>query len=310
MAWIFVTLALAAARPTDPEVHLREARRAMRADDWAGMKQAAEQALALPGDHATQARLLIALAHQLGGRPAVALPLFEDALALEPDSPLRLQLLFGVAECHAALGSPREALRWLKRANKLEPEAESDQAKLAVSEAHWRLQRGREKRWLPRLLDTLDATPHDLATLQQARARTDLVERWLDTADRLGVSDPVWLERRAVLLDGAQKQLRATIDHDHHEWTLRQIQRLGQSWEVLGDDVITASGAPGQVSSAELRKAETAWVKAVRLYDMGVRHAARTSRDELAIGMEVSLALVTAKVDGLAERRASTADAR
>lgn len=301
----FVTAVLAAAPGPDPEAHLLEARRRLRDDDIAAVRDLARDALAIPGEHRSEAALLLGTAWHLDGRPDVALPILEEALADDPLGASTRQITFAIAECRAELAMEadgrgrkrglKDAERWLARARDAQDPSITDAAKMDVDAALWRAQR-KGPRGTRELIEVLDDTDHDLGTLQQARARTWLVETWLDAADRLGVDDPTHLERRAVFLEASEKQLRATIDHDHPSWTLRQLHRLGQSYEILGDDVVTAA-LPDDADAR--RRAEVAWVKATRLYDMGVRHAARTFRDHEAVGLEIAHQLVVAKVDGL-----------
>lgn len=283
----------------DPETVLREARRSLRSMDLDGVRLMARQALAREGAHREEASYLLGLAWQLDDRPLDALAIYREAYARHPGGAFNDQLEFGIAETLAETGEPREALRWLRMARRGRDLSDDDASKFAIDKALFTLQRGRLRKGTRKLLAALEATDHDHATWHQARARTWFVEQWLDLADDLDLDDPTLVERRAVLLQRAQDQVVATAHLPHDRFILRQIQRLGLSYERLGDDVISQHGEPAALPDEARKRVENVWVKATRTYDIGVRHAARTAELDEQARFEQLKAKVMTKVDDL-----------
>ena len=183
MWWILgISAALAGSLGAEPEVMVQKARRALHDLDLEGVRMYTRQALARPGAHEEEARYLMGLAWQLDERPADALALYREAYARHPHGAFRDQLEFGIAETSAETGDPRAALRWLRKARRGRELSLQDEPKFAIDRALFILQKGRLKRGTKKLLAALDATDHDLATWHQARARTYLVNQWLDIA--------------------------------------------------------------------------------------------------------------------------------
>ncbi|MEZ4317653.1 MAG: hypothetical protein R3F61_09110 [Myxococcota bacterium] len=300
-----ILIALASAAPPNPLIredasnHLIEGWKRFGDDDFAGARQSARLALEIPGAHDQEAGYLMGRAWQLEGFSHDALLLYRAALADQPHGAFTDQLEFHIAETLHDEGQSREALKWLRQAKKGRELTLSEAAMFDLNHAMFVLGKGRLKRGTNGLLATLEDTDHDLATWHQAKARTELVTLWLDIADELGTGSPERLERRAVLLDGARKQLELTIPLDHAAFTLSQILRIGQSYERLGDDVVTVHGSLASLPDDERKKVESVWVKATRFYDIGLRHAARTANDHEVETFEVAHSMVVAKVDAL-----------
>lgn len=299
--WFLFLIDAATAAPlgAEPAELLADARRALHDLDLQGVRMYTSQALRTPGAHEEEAHYLMGLSWQLDERPADALAIYRETYARYPHGAFNDQLEFGIAETTAATGDPRAALRWLRRARRGRELSIQDEPKFAIDRALFILQKGRMKRGTRKLVAALDATDHDLATWHQARARTYLVNQWLDVADALDLNNPVHVERRAILLQGARDQVLASAHLPHDRYILRQIHRLGTSWERLGDDVVSQHGAPGALPSEARQRVENVWVKASRYYDLGVRHAARVAELDEQARFESLERTVMEKVDGL-----------
>ncbi len=281
--------------------------------DTEGARQSARAALLVAGAHDQEASYLMGRAWQLDGYSADARQLYESALAQQPYGAFTDHLEFHLAETmgdtlprdatrRQARRQARSARRHLKEAARDRTLGLVDEARFELAHAIVDLQAADRPRRLKRatdgMLDTLEDVDHDLATWHQAKARTLLVTTYLDLADQLG-TEPELLERRAVLLEGAREQLMETIHLRHHDFTLSQLLRLGQAYEVLGDDVVSTHGDLSALSEADRKRVETVWVKATRFYDMGERHAAETARSDALPRFADARQLVVAKVDAL-----------
>jgi len=301
---LFTTLALAAdptpALRPDVAEYLAEGWRRFRADDFDGSRQFARSALEIPGAHDQEAAYLMGRAWQIEGYSTDALDFYRSAYARQPLGAFNTKLEFHIAETLSDTGEPRQALKWLRKARRGRELDFVDEAKFELNHAMFILEKGKIKRGTKRLLAVLDETDHDIATWHQAKARTQLVELWLDVADELGTESPVRVERRALLLSASRDQLLKTIEHGHDRFTLQQIMRVGQSYEHLGDDVVTVNGNRFDTLPPDARKkVETVWVKATRFYDIGVRHAERSAESDALQGFVDAHAMVVSKVDRL-----------
>ncbi|MCB9674814.1 MAG: tetratricopeptide repeat protein [Alphaproteobacteria bacterium] len=300
---LITTLALAASADSpireDAAQHLVEAWHRFEDDDYAGARQAARSALEIPGSHDQEAAYVMGRAWQMEGFSRDALLLYRDALARQPHGAFTDKLEFHIAETLHDTGESAEALRWLRQAKRGRELGLKDAAMFDLNEAMFVLGKGSTKRGTKKVLAALEETDHDIATWHQAKARTLLVTTWLDVADQLGTDDATLLERRAILIDGARKQLEKTIPTQQPDFTLDQILRIAQSYERLGDDVVTTFGNPADLPPDERKKVEAVWVKATRFYDIGIRHAARTSSDFDLETFESAHAVMVAKVDAL-----------
>jgi hypothetical protein len=278
--------------------------------DTDGARQSARAALRIPGAHDQEASFLMGRAWQIDGYADDARQLFESAQRQQPHGAFTDHLAFHLAQAIGdTLPEGREGRRQARAARRLLSDAKGDRDLGIVDEARFDLvgamidlqaadRPRRLKRATASLLDTLEEVDHDLATWHQAKARTLLVTTYLDLADQLG-TEPELLERRAVLLDGARAQLMETIHLRHHDFTLSQLLRLGQAYEILGDDVVSVHGDLSALTEADRKRVETVWVKATRFYDMGERHAAETARSDALPQFADARALVVAKVDAL-----------
>lgn len=309
MVAVLLSLIANAASP-HPVSSILESRRSLRGDDYAAARRYAELALETPGAHDQEAAWLVGLTYQYDGDPKRALTAFEEALTLQPLGAFTDRIAINIAEVHAELGEHRIARREIRRVQRGRDFDEDQQARLDLDRAMWRLaavqprpgsrlrKRALKRRTLA-LMDLLETLPDGLASWHQARAHTQLAVGWLDLADELGLADPEVIERRALLLHHARKQLDATVELGHDSYTLAQLHRLGLAFERLGDDVVTVWGRPDDLPSDERQKVENVWVKAHRYYDLAERHAARTARFEEARLYSDAADHVERKVDRL-----------
>jgi tetratricopeptide (TPR) repeat protein len=297
--WILIASNALGSPATDA---IRDTRRALRLDDFAAARAHAHRALDLPGAHDQEAAWLLGLTWQYDGQPQRALVHFDLALDLQPFGAFVEDVQLSRAEALAATGAYRPALKTLRRTRRVRKKRgfrTGEAERLAIDRAEWHLHTRNERRATRRLLAVLDDTDHDLATWQQARARTVLVHRWLDVADVLGATDPASVEGRALLVTRAREQLDETVEHGHDRFILAQLHRLGASFERLGDDLVDAYGTPDDLPTAEREKVENVWVKARSFYDVAARHATRVHWTGAAERYGMAVGFVEAKVDQL-----------
>lgn len=280
----------------------RDARRALRSDDFEGARLHAQRALQSPGAHDQEAAWLLGLTYAYTDDPHRALVHFDDALNRQPLGAFVEDVRLSTAEAQADSGDYRAALRTLRRTRRARLRSETPMRlgvveRLELDRAMWRLEVGRLRPTTRRLLAALDAIDHDLATWQQSKARTRLASMWLDFADELGAHDN--LATRALLVTRAREQLDETVELGHDRFILAQLHRLGTSFERLGDDVVTRFGSFADLPADDRQKVENVWVKARSFYDLAKRHAVRVQRTDEAYRYGQDASFVEQKVDQL-----------
>jgi len=293
-------LAAALAAPGPSSRLLAEARHHARTGDWAGMRQAADAALDLPGDHQRQAQLLIGVSYELGGAPEAALAMYDLLMSAyrRSDAPdtllLRRATTLGLLE---RFGPARRQLRRLERRG-VTPE---QQVQLGVLRGVWSLEEGRDRQGLEALRDALALRAP--SPYWRARGHATLLHYALEQCDRFPLSgDPDAIEgalaTRGQLVELALDQAAALARLDHPRETLDALEALSHSFEVIGDDLIRVGG---YLDDAErLRRVEGVWLKAIGFVDRGLLVAQRDLNDPTAVSaLEARRHALQARIESL-----------
>ncbi len=269
---------------SDALVHLAR----IRADegDHEGARILLDQARERPGADLDAILYLEGIAWEFGGDPATAIARYEEGLERWPEGPNTKHRRFRKAEALGTLGSPREALRALRRirVSRLD---DFDRRKYRLVEGVFLVDLGRSRRGLRRLHRWLERVPEDELTFYQGKARAAIAREWsreaaaldLEVGERRQVRR---LEARARLLAAIEALVTEIAHLEEPEWVLEGLLVLGDAYDRIGID-LRAHPRPPSLTSAQLelyeeeigRRVETVWVKGLRAYQMGLDLAGR-----------------------------------
>lgn len=275
-----------APQPATAEEWLDEAWRRIEANDPEGARIAAEQAASRDASVYPRARAAMGAAEETAGHPERAVPLYEEALALDPTLAGHLHLR--LAEAHGALGDTKVAMSWLDELMPAERWPRADEMKIRLLHGVWTLESGKREPGRRELAAALGGMAEDEIPFYQARARAAIARDLCAEAEDLELKGSqkkqvARLEERAAVLQAADQQVAAALNLKEPAWGLDGLLTLARSYEALGDE-LAAVPPPRALRDPELKAAyeeqmapyvQTLWVKAARYAGEGADLAVR-----------------------------------
>lgn len=281
IAWCWVAWA------SDPEALLAEARRRAVVGDFEGTRIVATEALETPGPHDAEARYLLAMGLEYGGRPEEALPIYDALLAAFSEPGRAADVRFRRAETLLRLGRHAEALAQLDEISGAE-RTPSDRIKVDLLRGLCELEstdRAVEEVGFERIRAALDtAAPID-APWHQAMARARLAELAVNEAATIAFrgsrrKKAKQMDERAALVTLASEQIVPMIELEAPQWLLPTFLAAGRAHEDFGAAMLAESRVRGLSESQRAlydervrERVEQVWVRASRYYDRGLQYA-------------------------------------
>ncbi len=273
--------------PLSARERLDEAWRRVDRGDWDGAILLARDAATRAPDADPEARYLTGIALSGAARPDDAVAAFRDLIATYPQSSQALDGSFRMAIVLADQGRYDDALAALDRLRPLKKLAPEGRLKVTLCTATWTLERDGDKRAWKAVEKALTKVAPDQLTWFQALAHRALLRRATHGADlvSLDVADGR-LDRattmRGTFLTVAELELGEIADLHEPRFALDGILELGLAYARTGDALL-ASPTPASLQGNEadryeslLRaRAEGMWIKASKLYELGLDTAGR-----------------------------------
>jgi tetratricopeptide (TPR) repeat protein len=287
-----------------------EAWRRIDLHDFEGARIVAEQARDRNDDARTRAIVALGAAWELDGEPAKALALYEEARAAGLEGKLADDVIFRVAECHAALGHYPEAFAELDQLGDPELRPYLDNKKIHLARGTWQMWNGQREDGQEELAAALSGIGSDEVTWYQARARAAVATDLCDQANAIvfPAKDKKLVKalraRTGLILD-AEAQVVAALELKEPEWGLQGLLVLGIAYERVADDLLYHP-IPKQLKTDEQRamyeaavreKVDVLFVKASRYFGDGLDAATRLGWDSPRVdALEQARASVLAKI--------------
>lgn len=319
LTWLLCGWASVSIAAADPQELLAEARRRAVVGDFEGTQIVAKQALEQPGPHDAEARYLLALGLEYGGRPEEALALYDVLLSAFTDPGRLADVRFRRAETLARLGRHEAALAQLDELGGAE-RTPGDRIKIDILRGLSELEssdRKIEEIGFERIQAALaTAAPID-APWHQAQARARLAELAVNEAETIAFRGSRkrkarLMDDRAALVTLAADQIVPMIALEAPQWLLPTFLAAGRAHEDFGVAMLAESKVRGLNEAQRAlydqrvrERVEQVWVRASQYYDRGLQYAELTGWEGPETeALRAALAQVVARVDALAEARA------
>jgi tetratricopeptide (TPR) repeat protein len=296
---ILIALVLSLATPAHaaepPGVLLAQARSHARHGDHDAMRQAAEQALAQPGNHQREAQLIIAASYELDDELERALAIYDALVDAYPRRDVPAVLALRQADVLGQLerfSEAKRALRPLRNDHDLHP----DRAlQVQMLTGLWDLERGKDARGLKAIDAALEMSA--ASPWWRAKGHLALVNYALAQASAFPIGHTAEetmaaLELRAQLVGLAQEQTVKLIQLDQASAAQQALLALADLHEHTGVQLATKDNSDPRVEGLML--------KALAYVDRTVALASRTDASpETLIALSERRAALRGRIEAL-----------